>query len=113
MADSPSHRQRVDRPQTRHPKRFDPASAHRLAEQAARLIRRRTSLRPTLAMWEHMLDSLRRRYQRREGVSDEDVKEVERIVREIRRKEEDRAQDVNGGTAMDSDTPGSGTELGR
>jgi hypothetical protein len=38
------------------------------------------SLQPTHAMWEHVLDSLRRRYRRREGVSDEDVEQVERIL---------------------------------
>jgi hypothetical protein len=46
-------------------------------------------LEPTLAMWEHVLDSLRRRYRRREGVSDEDVEQVERIVAERRRKAEE------------------------
>ena len=39
-------------------------------------------LAPTRAMWEHVLDSLKRRYRRREGVSDEDVEQVERILRE-------------------------------
>ena len=39
-------------------------------------------LAPTRAMWEHVLDSLKRRYRRREGVSDEDVGQVERILRE-------------------------------
>ncbi len=39
-------------------------------------------LEPTRAMWEHVLDSLKRRYRRREGVSDEDVARVERILRE-------------------------------
>jgi hypothetical protein len=39
-------------------------------------------LEPTRAMWEHVLDSLRRRYRRREGVSDEDVEQVERILKE-------------------------------
>jgi hypothetical protein len=43
-------------------------------------------LEPTLAMWEHVLDSLKRRYRRREGVSDEDVDRVERIVKELRRR---------------------------
>jgi hypothetical protein len=38
-------------------------------------------LKPTRAMWEHVLDSLQRRYRRREGVSDEDVKQVEKILR--------------------------------
>ena len=46
-------------------------------------------LKPTLAMWEHVLDSLKRRYRRREGVDDDDIAQVERIVREVRRKEEE------------------------
>jgi len=37
-------------------------------------------LEPTRAMWEHVLDSLRRRYRRREGVDDADVDQVERIL---------------------------------
>jgi hypothetical protein len=41
-------------------------------------------LSPTRAMWEHVLDSLQRRYRRREGVSDEDVEQVERILKEWR-----------------------------
>ena len=40
-------------------------------------------LEPTRAMWEHVLDSLRRRYRRREGVDDEDVEQVERILRDL------------------------------
>jgi hypothetical protein len=32
-------------------------------------------------MWEHVLDSLRRRYRRREGVSDADVEQVERLLK--------------------------------
>jgi hypothetical protein len=40
-------------------------------------------LKPTRAMWEHILDSLHRRYRRREGVSDEDIAQVERILREL------------------------------
>jgi hypothetical protein len=40
-------------------------------------------LEPTRAMWEHILDSLRRRYRRREGVSDADLAGVERILREL------------------------------
>lgn len=36
---------------------------------------------PTRAMWEHVLDSLQRRYRRREGVSDEDLDKVERVLR--------------------------------
>jgi hypothetical protein len=41
-------------------------------------------LRPTREMWEHVLDSLRRRYQRREGVEEDDVAQVERILAEYR-----------------------------
>jgi hypothetical protein len=39
-------------------------------------------LQPTRAMWEHVLDSLKRRYRRREGVSDEDVEQVEKVLRD-------------------------------
>ncbi len=46
-------------------------------------------LEPTLEMWELVLDSLKRRYRRREGVSDEDVDQVERIVQHIRRRLEE------------------------
>jgi len=46
-------------------------------------------LRPTREMWEFVLDSLKRRYQRREGVSDEDVQQVERILRNMPRDEEE------------------------
>ena len=41
-------------------------------------------LQPTREMWEHILDSLRRRYRRREGVSDEDVEQVEHLLRQWR-----------------------------
>jgi hypothetical protein len=44
------------------------------------------AVEPTLAMWEHVLDSLRRRYRRREGVSDTDIAQVERILAEWRQK---------------------------
>jgi hypothetical protein len=40
-------------------------------------------LAPSRAIWEHVLDSLRRRYRRREGVTDEDVDQVERILRDL------------------------------
>jgi hypothetical protein len=46
-------------------------------------------LEPTLDMWEHVLDSLKRRYRRREGVSDEDVEQVERVVKDLRRRAEE------------------------
>jgi hypothetical protein len=38
-------------------------------------------LKPTKEMWEHVLDALQRRYRRREGVTDEDVEQVERILK--------------------------------
>jgi len=41
-----------------------------------------TGLKPTRVMWEHILDSLKRRYRRREGVSDEDIRQVEQILRQ-------------------------------
>jgi hypothetical protein len=40
-------------------------------------------LEPTRAMWEHILDGLERRYRRREGVSDEDITQVKRILKEF------------------------------
>ncbi|MFM7148987.1 MAG: hypothetical protein ACKO23_04010 [Gemmataceae bacterium] len=40
-------------------------------------------LTPTREIWEHLLESLRRRYRRREGVSDEDIAEVEKILRSL------------------------------
>jgi hypothetical protein len=46
-------------------------------------------LEPTLAMWEHVLDSLHRRYRRREGVSDADLDQVQRIVDGLRRKRDE------------------------
>ena len=46
-------------------------------------------LEPTREMWQHVLESIQRRYRRREGISDEDVPAVERIVRELRRRDEE------------------------
>lgn len=45
-------------------------------------------LKPTLEMWERILDSLQRRYRRRQGVDSPDVEAVEKIVKEARRREE-------------------------
>jgi len=42
-------------------------------------------LTPTLAMWEHVLDSLQRRYRRREGVTEADIVQVEKLLAEARR----------------------------
>jgi hypothetical protein len=46
-------------------------------------------LEPTREMWEHVLESIQRRYRRREGISDEDVAVVERILRDLRRRDEE------------------------
>jgi hypothetical protein len=35
-------------------------------------------------MWEHVLGSLQRRYRRRQGVSDDDVDQVTKIVAKLR-----------------------------
>jgi hypothetical protein len=48
-------------------------------------------LEPTRAMWEHVLDSLRRRYRRREGVQDEDIEQVEKILAALIRDEDMRS----------------------
>jgi hypothetical protein len=45
-------------------------------------------LEPTRAMWEHVLDSLQRRYRRREGVSEADITQVERILAQVKKSEE-------------------------
>ncbi len=50
-------------------------------------------LQPTRAMWEHVLDSLKRRYRRREGVEDEDIEQVEKILAEVVRQEELRSRE--------------------
>jgi hypothetical protein len=38
-------------------------------------------------MWEHVLDSLKRRYRRRQGVDDDDVEQVEKILADVIRRE--------------------------
>jgi nicotinate-nucleotide pyrophosphorylase (carboxylating) len=45
-------------------------------------------LEPTRAMWEHVLESMQRRYRRREGVDDRDLAEVEKILRSLPNAEE-------------------------
>lgn len=54
--------------------------AYRLQRRDVRWL----DLAPTRAMWEHVLDGLHRRYRRREGVTDEDVAEVERLLKSWR-----------------------------
>jgi hypothetical protein len=46
-------------------------------------------LQPTREMWEYVLDSLKRRYRRREGVSDEDVAQVERVLKDWKTRDEE------------------------
>ena len=46
-------------------------------------------LDPTLEMWELILDGLKRRYRRREGVSDEDVDQVERILKGLKKRRDE------------------------
>jgi hypothetical protein len=46
------------------------------------------NLEPTRAMWEHVLDSLERRYRRREGVEEPDIQQVGKILKEVIRREE-------------------------
>jgi hypothetical protein len=45
-------------------------------------------LEPTREIWEIVLDNLKRRYRRREGVSDEDIEQVERILAKLPEDEE-------------------------
>jgi len=47
------------------------------------------SLEPTRLMWEHVLDSLQRRYRRREGVKDEDIAQVEKILKALYRRRDE------------------------
>ena len=37
----------------------------------------------TRDIWDNVLDALHRRYRRREGVTDEDVEQVERIIKDL------------------------------
>ena len=82
-------------------KDIDPATGQRrylCAERFARVWRFRWKLQrrgdwtrwlePTRAMWEHVLDSLQRRYRRREGVEDEDIAQIEKILAAVIRDEE-------------------------
>ena len=47
---------------------------------------------PTLEMWERVLESLHRRYRRREGVTDEDLDQVTKIVEGMKRDREEREE---------------------
>jgi hypothetical protein len=54
---------------------------------------------PTAEMWEIVLDALERRYRRREGVSEEDVQQVQDILKDLRQKHDAKK------TSADSDAP--------
>jgi hypothetical protein len=56
------------------------AGSWRFASRPQRRDVRWERLEPTRAMYEHVLEQLHRRYRRREGVSDEDIEHVERIL---------------------------------
>lgn len=43
---------------------------------------------PTRAMWEEVLENLERRYRRREGVDEDDLKQVQKILAEFPPKPE-------------------------
>lgn len=45
-------------------------------------------LEPTRAMWEFVLEALERRYRRREGVDDEDLAQVRKILKALPPEEE-------------------------
>jgi hypothetical protein len=47
-------------------------------------------LTPTRAMWEYLLDALERRYRRREGVDDDDIAQVKKLLAEAIRLDEIR-----------------------
>jgi hypothetical protein len=47
-------------------------------------------LAPTRAIWEHVLDSLERRYWRREGVELADIEQVKKILADVIKREEAR-----------------------
>lgn len=50
-------------------------------------------LPPTREMWEHILDTLERRFWRRQGVEEADITQVKRILADVIRDEKRRAGD--------------------
>ena len=56
---------------------------------------------PTRDMWEHVVDSLERRYWRREGVELADIKQAkEALAKVIRQEQKHQADDGEGDTEM-------------
>ncbi len=62
---------------------------HFSSRKQRRDVQWRKGLTPTLEMWEVVFESLQRRYRRREGVSDQDLEQVERLLRELRRRQDE------------------------
>jgi hypothetical protein len=54
-------------------------------------------LEPTRAMWEHVLDSLKRRYVRREGVEEADITQVAKLLAAVVRDESLRSGGAEAG----------------
>jgi len=50
-------------------------------------------LKPTVPMWEHILDTLERRYWRRDGVEEADIKQVKMLLAQAVADEERRRPD--------------------
>lgn len=48
---------------------------------------------PTIDMWEQVLDALERRYQRREGVTEDDLKQVQRIIKDLKARRGDAEEE--------------------
>ena len=62
----------------------------------------------TRDMWETLLDALERRYRRREGVTDEDLAAVRKVIAGLKPapqsdREDGNADDADEGTRMDAD----------
>lgn len=62
------------------------AKQWRFATRSGRGEQWQHGLEPTLEMWEHVLDTLERRYRRRDGVSDEDILQVKQLLDLFRQK---------------------------
>jgi hypothetical protein len=75
------------------------AGAWRFSYRKQRRDVRWRDLKPTRAMWEIVLDNLKRRHPRRQGVSEEDVVNVERVLRAWR--EPPRHDDEEGPLSRD------------
>jgi hypothetical protein len=64
------------------------AKQWRFAWRTGRFEQWQHGLEPTLEMWEHIYETLERRYRRRDGVHDEDIAQVKVKLDEARRRAE-------------------------